>query len=750
MSIVSVTQSIINYVSNIAGTGSNISPNQPEEYKQLYGDYKNYQNTSPIEQSEQDNTEDQIDSNSNVDFNPIQLIQISKPTIKPTQILLDAQLSTATQKKEFLTGMGTAPLIYYNGIHIEYADISGFELYHEGILPAVKVSFIDRNGIFKDSGFPTDDTILSIFIYSRSKRLRSINMDFKISNFKDLGSNEFLIIGLVNIPQVYLRKFKSYSKKTSFETLQELSNECELGFCSNISNSSDKMTWINPGFTNYQFINDLVKNSYLSDESFLNCYIDFYYNLCYVDVEKELRRDTQNDQMIVSDGKHEFTSNPKQDEEIAPMLLSTDKSVKETNAYISDYVVTNKSTQVSLNKAYLTKTKFYDSNSKELLIFDVDSITTEGDKTIILKGQPGDEEFFRQNINNIWIGKLDKYEEDGSGNSHVNFNYSLIQNEINIDEISKISIEIDLPSPNFNVYIYQKIYLALINQKPGLFHTSLRYKRLTGNWLITGINFIFDGKKHHQKITLIKRELELDENERQQLGKRKRFRDGEDNDNPLSPNDYLNSPFSKSPTFNNDTVDNSPLTPDENGYYITLEQLSNISGVKKQKLKPIIGVLNETLKKYQINTKLRIIHFLAQVLHESGAFQYFTEFASGSAYEGRKDLGNTNIGDGVRFKGRGAIQITGRFNYNKLSKDLGYDFINDPKKLAELPWAILSSGWFWNLKKLNSYADKDDLIAVTKRVNGGTNGLDDRRKYQLMAKNEYKNVKPGNNNLLLS
>lgn len=743
----SIDQQIIDYTNNISGTGPNLSPNLPVDIKLTLD---NFENSEDIKQSSSDDTQEYSDSeNQNVEFNPSQLVQIFKPEIKPNRIELDAQLSTMAQKKEFLTGMGTAPLVYYNGIHIEYSDISGFELYHEGILPALKISFVDRNGIFKDSGFPTDDTTISIFIYSKSKRLRSINMDFKISSFKDLGSNEFLIIGLVNIPQIYLRKFKSYSKKTSFETLKEVAKECELGFCSNVSNSADKMTWINAGFTNYQFVNDIIRNSYLNDESFINCYIDFYYNICYVDVEKELSRDNQNDQMIISDGKNEFTSDPKSDEDIAPLLLSTDKSVKDTNAYISDYVVTNKSTQVSLNKAYLTKTKFYNSSAKELLIFDVDSITSEGDKTIILKGKPGDEDFFKQNVNNIWVGKLDKFEEDGSGNSHLNFNYSLIQNQINIDEISKISIDITLPYPNFNLYIFQKVYLALINQKPGLFHKSLRYKRLTGNWMTTAISFIFDGKKHYQKVTLIKRELELDEDERQNLGGRKSFIN-EYNDNPLSPDDYLNNPVNNNlPTTNSDS-DNDPLIPDKNGYYITLDQLSKISGIKKSKLSPFIDILNDTLKKYQINTKLRVINFISQVLHESGGLQFFTEFASGSAYEGRKDLGNTNPGDGVKFKGRGAIQITGRYNYIKLSKDLGYDFVNDPKKLAELPWAILSAGWFWDLKKLNQYADKDDLITITKRINGGTNGLNDRRKYQLMAKAEFRNIVPGNNNSLLS
>jgi len=257
----------------------------------------------------------------NQDFTPVQLTQIFEPTIKPSRISLDAQTTDKRQRKDFLTGLGTAPFVYYNGIHIEYKDMSYFELYHEGILPAIKITFIDRNGIFKDRGFPVDDTIISIFLYSRSKRLRSINMDFKISNFKDLGQNEFSIVGVVNITEIYLRKFKSYSKKTSFEALKELAKECELGFCSNISNTNDKMTWINTGLTNYQFIDDIVKNSYLNDSAFLNCYIDFYYNLCYVDVEKELTRNNELDKMIISDGKNEFTSDPEQDENIAPLIL---------------------------------------------------------------------------------------------------------------------------------------------------------------------------------------------------------------------------------------------------------------------------------------------------------------------------------------------------------------------------------------------------------------------------------------------
>lgn len=470
-------------------------------------------------------------------FNPVQLTQIISPSITPKRIDLDADGLTKQQKTELVKGLGAAPFVYYNGIHIEYTDISNFELYHEGILPSLKVTFRDRNGIFKDSGFPTDDTIISIFLFSRSRILRSINMDFKISNFKDLGNGEYVISGICNVPDIFLKKFQSYSGKTSFDTLKDVSKQCGLGFCSNISTTKDKMTWINTGFPIYQFISNIVSNSYLSDSSFLNCYIDFYYNLCYLDIEKELQRDNSNDQMIQSSGKSDFTENPEDDEKIAPLLLTSDKSLRSSNAYISSYVISNNSTQISLNKSYLTKTKFYDSINKEILIFDIDSITSQGDKTLILKGKPDDDTFFKENIANIWVGKIDKFEDDGSGNAHSNYNYSLIQNRLNVDELIKLSIEITLPNPNFNLYIMEKVFIALINEKPGINHQSLRYKRITGNWLITSINYIFDGSNLYQKIVLIKRELELDESEYEQsVDSKISFDNNKDNNNPKIPN----------------------------------------------------------------------------------------------------------------------------------------------------------------------------------------------------------------------
>jgi len=121
--------------------------------------------------------------------------------------------------------------------------------------------------------------------------------------------------------------------------------------------------------------------------------------------------------------------------------------------------------------------------------------------------------------------------------------------------------------------------------------------------------------------------------------------------------------------------------------------------------------------------------FLAQVGHESAELRYTEEIASGAAYEGRKDLGNIQSGDGVRYKGRGLIQITGRSNYALCGLALDLPLLDQPQLLSEYSPATLSAGWFWDNNNLNSYCDKDDFIGLTKRINGGTNGLASRQAY---------------------
>lgn len=162
---------------------------------------------------------------------------------------------------------------------------------------------------------------------------------------------------------------------------------------------------------------------------------------------------------------------------------------------------------------------------------------------------------------------------------------------------------------------------------------------------------------------------------------------------------------------------------------ITLEQLKKIyREAPESRLKLWVPHLNKTMEVYKINTPQRIRMFLAQVGHESGQLRYVREIATGEAYEGRKDLGNTSPGDGVKFKGRGLIQVTGKANYIACMMDLDLDLLNKPE-LLELPeYAAMSAGWFWKKKNLNDLCDMGMFETLTRRINGGLNGYADRYK----------------------
>lgn len=143
--------------------------------------------------------------------------------------------------------------------------------------------------------------------------------------------------------------------------------------------------------------------------------------------------------------------------------------------------------------------------------------------------------------------------------------------------------------------------------------------------------------------------------------------------------------------------------------------------------------IESAMIEFDITNELRAAAFLAQLAHESGELKYMEEIASGSAYEGRKDLGNTQPGDGKRFKGRGPIQLTGRANYKKFGDLLGLDLISNPTIAATKEVGFRIAGLYWQSKKLNALADKREFTKITKAINGGLNGEADRLMYYARA-----------------
>ncbi|HJS98961.1 MAG TPA: peptidoglycan-binding protein [Terriglobales bacterium] len=163
----------------------------------------------------------------------------------------------------------------------------------------------------------------------------------------------------------------------------------------------------------------------------------------------------------------------------------------------------------------------------------------------------------------------------------------------------------------------------------------------------------------------------------------------------------------------------------------TLRQVApRVSGAKGAQQAKILqalgGVLADTLARFEIDNDLRRAHFLAQICHESDGFCTTVEYASGQAYEGRADLGNTRPGDGPRYKGRGLVQLTGRANYAQYGKLLGLNLVDNPELAADPATSLVIACEFWTLQRLNPLADQDDIEKITRRINGGLNGLADR------------------------
>jgi putative chitinase len=168
---------------------------------------------------------------------------------------------------------------------------------------------------------------------------------------------------------------------------------------------------------------------------------------------------------------------------------------------------------------------------------------------------------------------------------------------------------------------------------------------------------------------------------------------------------------------------------------ITVEALKKTAPqAKLVVIQGLAAYMTDALVKYNITTKNRVMYFLGQAAHETAGFRTLVEYASGAAYNGRKDLGNTQPGDGPRFKGRGIFQITGRANYRTYGKKLGLDLEGNPVLAADPKVAVLTACEYWADHGLNALADAGDIKAITKRINGGYNGLNDRIIYTNQAK----------------
>jgi hypothetical protein len=418
------------------------------------------------------------------------------------------------QVEGLLMDVGKAPFVWYNGIVIPSNYISSFELNTDGFFPVLKMFFSDLTSTMKNETMALDNSIISIYIDSRTKDdgtspiLMPIRMDFKIVDYAYLDDDDlYYIKGFPNVDGLYIPEIKSYSDMSSYEVMNKISKKLKLGFSTNISSTNDKMKWLNIGVDNSEFIQETTSKAYKSDSNFFHSFIDYYYNLTFIDVETQLVMDAKTQKGVVTTS-HITIGEP--DAQILSEMFLTTKNVGHGvgNNIIETYTMLNKSTKVSLQNGYRTELYYYDRTGNwtqkagSFIKFNIET-NTDG-KGIVMKGSPSDTKpkgFFKSNTKKVYMNPLDV------DNTHKHYNYATLINKYNNDEIDKVSLSVTLESPNFNLHKYHKIQVYIFQPNMGVSEELLN-QRLSGGWVITSINFTYtpeEGLKQH--IKMIKREL---------------------------------------------------------------------------------------------------------------------------------------------------------------------------------------------------------------------------------------------------
>lgn len=465
---------------------------------------------------------------------------LDRPAIKLKELELNIDDKNEDSKMdEHSKDVGRYPFVQIGSLNISVNDFVNFNIHNNAFLPTLELQF--RDGTYKmiDPLFPVDNAIISLFIRSSSETLMPVRMDFKITEFNPIKSKDgdaqeiiFALTGILNVDHLYITPFASY-KETSFNIIRKIAQDSLLGFASNIDNTDDEMVWINPADTYLDFIQNITKYSYNTASSFMYSYVDLYYNLNYVDIETALNDDISGQQGVFNNPS--MYKNNTEEEKLTDLFLTDHPEKINTSTYINKFNLLNTSTKVNLEIGYKTYINYYDKNGNTFYKIVMDTITSVGNNgnNVIMKGGIGEvSELQKQSFDNVYNGKID------TDNTHQYFAIAGEQNAKNLEYLQKVKLKINLKSSNFNLYRFQKILIKFYKMKEtkeaspdevievsgenidkvaneGTNKDEKKLnQRLTGEWLITSIDYSFNKvSDFSQEITLVRRELSFNDND---------------------------------------------------------------------------------------------------------------------------------------------------------------------------------------------------------------------------------------------
>ena len=362
------------------------------------------------------------------------------------------------------------PDIRVNGYDVQMDRLNLFSLKNDSFYPTIKIQFADVDGFFTSRFYPKDGDLIQVNLRSQGDEttFKPIRIDFTIVDCKPVGggggasASEYLILGRMYVPNLFTENVEYEEEVTSWDALLNIAERLQLGYASNVEETADAMTWTNPNDTAETWIQDIVANSYLSDETFFTSYIDPYYYLSLVDDNRLFSQEgaieaSQTFSQNAGDTMGAEGSEGQEDE--FPNYLSNMIQMQGGARYVSKHELVNKSGEVSKANGYKRYTQYWDLEAKEWVSEFVDPITNDTPGMIpATKGRIVNGEVEGPRNDQVKY----KYLGTQGDNVHPEFQYATVQNYQNNIEITKMGMIIELDTVNPALVRYSRIYVQIL------------------------------------------------------------------------------------------------------------------------------------------------------------------------------------------------------------------------------------------------------------------------------------------------
>ena len=368
----------------------------------------------------------------------------------------------------YVSKKGTlAPIVQIGGLMIPIESVKSLTVWQQDLLPAISLTIIDNGSIFGAGLYPISDILVSVFIRSQNKKLKSLSSDFLITSIGSIplpNSNQAIynLVGELHVPKINGNFSRSYSGLTSLEALKKVADELSLGFADNQpENTSDRMTWIMPNYNYKSFISHVKKMAYRDDSNFFDCFIDRYYTLNFINVEKMFSQDPETDKGFLAleqsfiDKRRAGEDREEADaENQVDIILNNHRSSVNSEFYISEFSVMGHHGEVLANHGLRKHAYWYDHggnadpNRQDSVNFGdhyIEPLQTPASNNGLAPHTANIPDF-RDGISATGVWKGVRY-----ANAHPDYKFAMLLNEHNLFETKKNELRIVLRGININV-----------------------------------------------------------------------------------------------------------------------------------------------------------------------------------------------------------------------------------------------------------------------------------------------------------